>query len=86
MIAARRRKVVATAFTLFHTLVLVSVLQAQTARQAWLRFSKGNAKDSVPLLVKPIGKGALERSAADELRSDLVELYGPCSTDRPAQT
>ena len=79
VIAAMRRSVVARAFVIAPLVVSMPVLHAQTAQQAWLKFSGWSGKTSVPTFVKPIGRGPLERSAADELRSDLIELFGASS-------
>lgn len=49
---------------------------AQTADQAWLRYSGAHSAKGVPLSVRALGQGALEQSAAKELERGLKGLTG----------
>jgi alpha-glucuronidase len=49
---------------------------AQTADQAWLRSSAPHGKAALPLQVRALGNGALEQSAARELRLGMARLGG----------
>src|ERR1700690_1320791 len=60
--------------TAFRNLVLAALLAsglsvpAQTADQAWLRYSGYHGPTAIPLKVRALGHGILEQSAAQELQ------------------
>jgi alpha-glucuronidase len=62
----------AVIFTLFLAIALTT--QAQTADQAWLRYSAGNSQTESTFRVHALGSGSLEQSAASELQRGLKGL------------
>jgi hypothetical protein len=50
--------------------------RAQTADQAWLKYTRIDQKPAVPLRVVRLGNSPLAKSAADELVRGLRGLYG----------
>jgi alpha-glucuronidase len=75
MITAMRKRGIANAIAILQFVILIPALHAQTARQAWLNFSGWNGITPVPAVIKPLGHGALERSASGELRSGLLKIF-----------
>lgn len=50
--------------------------QAQTADQAWLRYSGGHGESAVPNEVRALGNSPMEKSAVDELERGITGLTG----------
>jgi alpha-glucuronidase len=76
LVTAVQSGVLASVLAVVQLVGLGLMLHPQTADQAWLKFSRLQENLPVTMVVKPLGKGDLERSAADELRADLLGLYG----------
>jgi len=58
---------------------------AQTADQAWLRYDGSHSRILIPLQVRALGAGALEKSAIQELRRSLPSISGVGLTARAKQ-
>jgi alpha-glucuronidase len=54
-------------------------VSAQTAEQAWLRYSGYHGRTAIPLRVRVLGSGVLEQSAASELQRGITSLTGASS-------
>ncbi|MGA2807283.1 MAG: alpha-glucuronidase family glycosyl hydrolase [Terracidiphilus sp.] len=52
---------------------------AQTADQAWLRYSGYHGRTTIPLKVRALGHGVLEQSAANELQRGITALTAASS-------
>lgn len=60
---------------LFAALFLIaSASQAQTADQAWLRYSGSSARMIIPLNIRALGSGAVEQSAVSELKRSVADV------------
>ncbi len=53
---------------------------AQTADQAWLRYTGYPGQTAIPLQIRVLGDSPLKRSASDELRRGIRSLTGPSVT------
>jgi alpha-glucuronidase len=67
------------AFVLVTVLAASSAAPAQTADQAWLRYSGYHGRTEIPLRVRALGKSALEHSAAQELQRGIAGLTSASS-------
>jgi len=62
-----------------------SVCLAQTADQAWLRYTSHSARMIIPLTIRALGGGALEQSAIVELKRSVAEVPRAQLSDRTKQ-
>ena len=64
---------------IFSAFFVVSSAAAQTADQAWLRYSGYHGRTVVPLRARALGQGVLERSAVRELQQGIFGLTSASS-------
>jgi alpha-glucuronidase len=61
-------------------------VHAQTAEQAWLRYDGSHSRIFVPLKVRALGAGTLEKSGVQELQRSLPSISGVGMTARARST
>lgn len=76
LVPEMQARILASVLAIVQLVACGPVLHSQTADQAWLKFSRLHGNQPVPMVVKRLGNGDLERSAADELSAGLSGLYG----------
>ncbi len=69
-----------TAFLLAAFFAAGPAAQAQTADQAWLRYSGGHSRASIPPSVRALGSSPLEQSAVEELKRGRAGMTGAQET------
>ena len=67
-------------FVLALVLACGSAATAQTADQAWLRYSSYHGQTAIPLQIRVLGDSPLKRSASLELHRGISRFAGPSTT------
>jgi alpha-glucuronidase len=76
---ARKRSDFCAGLALAALLASGLTASAQTADQAWLRYSGNHGGTIIPLKARALGRGLLEQSAAQELQRGIAGLTGASS-------